>query len=357
MAQITTNGASTGLNVATLNATPLNFLTNGTSKMVITSGGNVGIGTGVPDTKLHVVSTVASSNRYNLIDGPVPSTISNVILALRNTSPLATGNYSLLGFTNAGPTIGGAAWGVGSVRTGATATGGSEEDFFVGNSLGGGYIERMRITNAGNVGIGVTDPSNRLHINAANPLRLQGITAGVSTTDPLLVVDANGVVKSIGTLSSLSIPNPAVFRLETSQVNFLNGVVAGGTQVVPMSVIKNSISGLTYNAGTSTITFPAGTYQMTIVTEATHNNTGCTLSSYFVDFPLNAASTVRVHSTASHVEGSNSIHGNTITYATTVPANRTWTIALGRGVSGNCSGTGMSLAANSTQLLIYRIGD
>jgi len=123
-----------------------------------------------------------------------------------------------------------------------------------------------------------------------------------------------------------------------------------------MSVVKNSIPGLTYNAGTSTITFPAGTYQMTVVYEATHNNTGCTISSYFVDFPLDATTT-RIHNTAAHSEGALSNHGGTVTYATTIPLNRAWQIQLGRGQSGNCSGTGMSLAANSTQLLVFRIGD
>ncbi|NIF03986.1 hypothetical protein F3J23_00915 [Chryseobacterium sp. Tr-659] len=214
----------------------------------------------------------------------------------------------------------------------------------------------VAVTTAGNMGIGITVPTNKLHVNGTNPLRLQGTTIGNTMTDPLMVLDATGVVKTIGTLSALSIPTPAVFRLETGQTNFLNGVAAGGSQVVPMSVVKNSIPGLTYNTGSSVITFPAGTYQMTVVYEATHNNTGCTISSYFVDFPLNATTT-RIHNTASHTEGALSNHGGTITYATTVTANVNWQIHLGRGQSGNCSGPGMSLAANSTQLLVFRIGD
>lgn len=247
LSQITATGASTGLNVSTSNATPLNFLTNGTSKMTITSGGNIGIG--------------------------------------------------------------------------------------------------------------LNNPTNRLHITAtADPLRLEGTTAGVTTTDRLMVMDGTGVVKTIGTLGGLSIPNPAIFRLETIQTDFLNGVGAGGSSVVPMSVIKNTIPGMTYNATTSTITFPVGTYQMTLVYEALHNATGCTISSYFVDFPLNAT-TQRVHNTSSHIEGGLANHGNTITYATTLPAGRTWQIRLGRGQSGNCSGAGMNLIPTSTQLLVFRIGD
>lgn len=89
------------------------------------------------------------------------------ILSLRNTSALATGNYTLLGFTNSGPTSGGANWALGSIRTGATATNGTEEDFYVGNSNGGTLIERFRIASTtGTVGIGTSSLQRRLHVNA-----------------------------------------------------------------------------------------------------------------------------------------------------------------------------------------------
>lgn len=207
------------------------------------------------------------------------------------------------------------------------------------------------------VGIGTDAPTNPLHVSAAaDPLKLDGIAAGDQATDELLAIDSDGVIKSIGTLGQLSIPTPAIFRLETGQANFLNGIGIGGSQVVPMSMIKNEIPGLSYNAGTSTITFPAGTYQMVFVYEGGHNASGCTISSYFVDFPLNAAVT-RIHTTASHNEGALSNHGGTLTYVAPVTAGRTWQIRLGRGQSGNCTGAGMSLTALSTQLLIFRIGD
>lgn len=207
------------------------------------------------------------------------------------------------------------------------------------------------------VGIGTDAPANALHVSAAaDPLKLDGIVAGNEATDQLLAVDSDGVVKSIGTLGQLSIPTPAIFRLGTAQGNFLNGIGVGGSQVVPMSMIKNEIPGLSYNEVTSTITFPAGTYQMVFVYEATHNNTGCTISSYFVDFPLNAAMT-RIHSTVAYTSPSLSNHGGSVTYVTTVNAGRTWQIRLGRGQSGNCTGPNMNLTALSTQLLIFRIGD
>ncbi|ANF51267.1 hypothetical protein A0O34_12420 [Chryseobacterium glaciei] len=213
------------------------------------------------------------------------------------------------------------------------------------------------VTSDGELGVGTTNPTNSLHVKAiVDPVKIEGLADGNTTTDRLLVIDPTGVVKNIKTLGGLSIPNPAIFRLETAQTNFLNGVVGGGTSVVPMTVVKNTIPGMTYNSGTSTITFPSGTYQMTFVYEASHNASGCSISSYFVDFPLNNTTT-RIHSTSAFVQGANAVYGNSVTYATVIPAGRTWKIALGRGVSGNCSGPGNTLAATSTQLLIFRIGD
>lgn len=214
----------------------------------------------------------------------------------------------------------------------------------------------VAVTGVGNMGIGTTVPTNKLHIIGSNPLRLEGVVTGNTNTDQLLAVDATGVVKNIGTLSFLSVPTPAIFRLNGGISDFLSTQGAGGAQVVPMTLIKNSIPGLTYDDASSTITFSSGTYQITFVYEGIHNAAGCTISSYFVDFPLNSINT-RIHSTASHIGGGVSSHGGTITYATTVPTGRNWKIHLGRGQSGNCTGPGMNLAGGSTQLLVFRIGD
>ncbi|WP_054509917.1 hypothetical protein [Chryseobacterium sp. ERMR1:04] len=134
--------------------------------MRIKGTGNVGIGTSAPENRFQVVSATAVSNRYTLFDAPSAGN-QFVITALRNTSPIATGNYALLGFTNAGPTSGGAAWGMGSIRTGALGLA-SEEEFMLGNSLGGGYLERIRVTSAGRVGIGTSTPSASAILDVAS---------------------------------------------------------------------------------------------------------------------------------------------------------------------------------------------
>ncbi|MEI7489075.1 MAG: hypothetical protein WCJ72_17030 [Chryseobacterium sp.] len=202
IAQITTGGASTGMSIATTNTTPITLGTSNLARVTVTSGGNVGICTAAPDTKLHVISGTATSNRYNIVDA-ANSTNQYAMIALRNTSPLATGNYSLLGFTNSGPTSGGANWGLGSVRTGATAVNGSEEDFYVGNSLGGNLLERFRISSAGNVGIGTSTPARRLHVNAnSSAVRFENLTTlPTNTATTSLVIDANGDIYKNNTVS------------------------------------------------------------------------------------------------------------------------------------------------------------
>jgi hypothetical protein len=55
--------------------------------------------------------------------------------------------------------------------------------------------EVMRILTNGNIGVGTTTPTNKLHIVAAtNPLRLEGLQAGAAT-DEVVTVDATGVAR------------------------------------------------------------------------------------------------------------------------------------------------------------------
>ncbi|WP_415328915.1 hypothetical protein [Chryseobacterium sp. MMS23-Vi53] len=184
-----------GTNTLSFLSTSVNgFSVDGTTFSIDASNDRVGIGTTTPETKFHVVSTAPTSGRYNVIDAP-QSTTEAPILTFRNNSALATDNKAYIGFSNAGPTAGGSNWQIGSIRTSASG-GGGQEDFYVGNSTGGGLIERLRILpNTGFVGIGVSVPTNKLHINATNPLRLEGLQ-GAAATAGSLTVDNTGVVQT-----------------------------------------------------------------------------------------------------------------------------------------------------------------
>ncbi|MGK6344356.1 hypothetical protein ACMGDK_19265 [Chryseobacterium sp. DT-3] len=167
-------------------ATGIPSATEQANDVVIARTGDMGVGITTPSNKLHVVASTANLNRFTLIDAPA-STHQYAIMTLRNTSPLAVGNYSLLGFSNNGPTSGGAAWGIGSIRTNTA------EDFFMGNSLGGGYLERFRITSAGNVGIGTLSPTELLDVAGHTRVRVMDIVAGTNAVTPVYA-DSNGVL-------------------------------------------------------------------------------------------------------------------------------------------------------------------
>ncbi len=165
-------------------------------------------------------------------------------------------------------------------------------------------------------------------------------------------------IVNVSTLNALGIPRPAIYQLNSTMGNFLSTQTAGQTQILaPVLEIANSSgSGVSY-PGASQITFTPGLYAITFTYEADHNNGSCNLSSYFVDFPVGSSSVQRVHSTASHSVGVLSNHGGSITFTTRITSNYVWNIELGRGQSGNCTGTGMNLFQKSTQVSILRIAN
>ncbi|MDR3022616.1 hypothetical protein [Chryseobacterium sp.] len=229
------DGNLSGNRVVTQDANTLAFTTtaingfsvDGTTLSVDGANDRIGFGTASPETKFHVVSTIPSSNRYNLIDATA-GTNQYGILSLRNTSALTTGNYSLLGFTNSGPASGGANWALGSIRTGSTLTNGSEEDFYIGNSTGGGLIERMRINpTTGNVGIGTSSATNKLHINATNPVRLEGLQSASGTAGSL-TVNSTGVVQLKNSASISAARGTGIVTITTNNT-FVNTAVSAKT--------------------------------------------------------------------------------------------------------------------------------
>ncbi|MCC3214900.1 hypothetical protein LIV57_06420 [Chryseobacterium sp. X308] len=203
-----------------------------------------------------------------------------------------------------------------------------------------------------------------LSANVAGMLVYNTATAGTSPNDVVPGFYYNdgsqwSAIANVSTLNTLGIPRPAIYQLNSTMNNFLSTQVNGQKQILaPVLEIANSSgSGVTY-AGASQITFTPGLYTITFTYEALHNNGSCDLSSYFVDFPVGSSGgTQRVHSTASHVSGINANHGGSITFTARITSNYVWNIELGRGQSGNCLGTGMSLFQKSTQVSILRIGN
>lgn len=160
-------------------------------------------------------------------------------------------------------------------------------------------------------------------------------------------------------LDELRIPKPAIYELRSNITNFLSAYGAGYAQKVPMAELVNSIPDyISFDASANTITFQPGTYNIEFTYAGTHTGT-CTLSSYYADFPTSSGEAVRrIHSTATHIAGTNSNHGGVIICTTRIITSPgPWLIQLGRGQSGNCTSTGNTLNAYSTQVSILRLGD
>lgn len=218
------------------------------------------------------------------------------------------------------------------------------------------------ITSDGNIGIGTIKPTTKLHIvSDKDPLQIEGLKNGNFLKHNYLILDKNNLVKKTPSLENLSllIPFPAIFTLHTDQLDFLNKVGNGFSQIVPMKETKNAIDGLIFDEKKSTLTLPKGTYQFSFNYQASHSEikNNCFISSYFVDFPSNSKTTERINNTSRHLFSlESSLHYGSINYTVTLPTTTSWQIRLGRGDSGNCHDRDMILKKDLTQLIIYKIG-
>ena len=122
---------------------------------VVDSNGNVGIGTTSPDARLHVSDagfpTMNLTRKINILGSPNGAAAKIEGGALSNTTPSMGGamGFALLDSDGAGP---------------GTNTEGYL--YFETKNSGASLTEKMRITSAGNVGIGTPDPTADLHINS-----------------------------------------------------------------------------------------------------------------------------------------------------------------------------------------------
>jgi hypothetical protein len=161
------NGYFQGPSPTNTAAGTLSFNTRGSERMRIDSAGNVGIGTSSPDGKLTISggsSSVSFGNRlaFNLFN---TASSGNQSCQIAFGSAGATKNTGFIGtdFNATGD--------VDTLSIGATRSNG------VVNFYAGGFTERMRITSAGNVGIGTSSPL--LKLDVSGKAKFTGVEIGV----------------------------------------------------------------------------------------------------------------------------------------------------------------------------------
>jgi hypothetical protein len=135
----------------------LGFSTNGTSRMVIDSSGKVGVGTASPSQRLHVIGNGIVSGTVSAGDGGlgfVNTSSYNALVAMNSTFGAGSNVVIQLGRSNANND----SWFIVHAHVGN----GSISNSF--NIAPYGNASFFTILASGNVGLGTTAPSQRLHV-------------------------------------------------------------------------------------------------------------------------------------------------------------------------------------------------
>jgi len=175
------SAGATYVNYNAVNSQNYNWYCNSSLKMVLTSGGNVGIGTSSPQLKFVVSNGGAQGFEINSNSGAYAGGV-DVICYNRSTSAYAPMNFDASQIT------------------------------FATNAAG----ERMRITSAGNVGIGSTAPDQKLTIQAAGTANgLISFKNSAGTTTNLI-----GQPNAAGDVISTSGTDDLCFRTQNGNMLF-----------------------------------------------------------------------------------------------------------------------------------------
>jgi trimeric autotransporter adhesin len=235
------------------------WTTAGSDISYTAAGGKVGIGTAAPASTLDVAGTVNLGTTDSDLYVPSVTTAANIATPWSNSA-----TPTVLSLKNASPTTGSAVYismaptsGSGTVAhsyMGAVSAG-SGSDIVFGRRLTGSprsYAESMRISAAGNLGIGTTAPASALHIHNATTSSPMRITRASNSTDRSSV--------SLYPAGTLSNGNPMwTFGIDGGASDFSIGTWNGTASNTRFVVSTNGSVGIGTASPTAALNVKAGT--------------------------------------------------------------------------------------------------
>jgi|GEM_PF-5493054 len=217
----------------------LNLQTGGTSRMVVQSSGNVGIGTTSPTSLVHIQQSADSATTAN----PVALDINSV-----GAAGGLTANANTQNFVRVAPTInqsGTAGYTGLLVNSTETATGSGPKSLL---DLQTGGTSRMIVHESGNVGIGTATPTAKLEVQGSVKIAdgtqgankvLTSNAAGLASWQPPAGIKEWGLVKWNGTLvAGFGVASSTRVKRGFYRITFTNPLT---TRIAVFSVFDDNV--------------------------------------------------------------------------------------------------------------------
>jgi len=223
----TTSAIASNYNVSDASGN-IEFLSGGANtRMVVASGGNVGVGTTAPSALFQVASAASGNFRLdsNGSGGHYYQAESNARLGFGRDLVTSAGHISF--------TMGGGS--VAALGSAITMPASGQLGFYTSN--GTSLVERMRLDGSGNVGIGTTSPSVKLHV--------QGSSGEIWLRDSAAKTLVLQTTSNIQYIKAIDVGTGGLpLEFYASQYNFTTGNVGVGitTPSVPLHVKGNGTS-------------------------------------------------------------------------------------------------------------------